>query len=493
MIEYIYFVKCPNCDDEPFDFFDAAKEFAMGCLSEKPIITQVEVCRNDFGECTDSHDLGTIWSWEDMIKDVSTDESAVSIFTQGDFDKYNPDKDSEFDSLDNSVDFEVEEVLKESASRAELEKAFNDAGYATEPGTYDFKTIYDNYVKKNHKNPEALFDIIQFIKAEVANHHAKEKANGKDFDAATKTLMYKVKLRKPIPEGMTIEQLVEEMEENEDEVECKQCHELYDKSDCSYEIDLGWLCPQCEAAIKSRGETLTFREGPLEEAVANDFTWNKSPVELEYDKLGVTLQGVEKQSNDPYESPYHDEWDEDVSHTYEVDPITVAEFLWDVMTEEDVASVPGGFETLEDDAAFDSFMEEHFNALVEKYMDVILKKFEDDAIRDYEDKYDPYEVEANAKAGYWDNHRDDYFDESCATEQKTASMLEELEDSETYRKRLSLCPECGADSFDHETGICISCGFNILTEELDATDVKTLTDTLTKSLDPVEKKNRCFI
>ena len=50
MIEYIYFVKCPNCEDEPFDFFDAAKEFACGCLSQKPIITQVEVNRNDFGE-----------------------------------------------------------------------------------------------------------------------------------------------------------------------------------------------------------------------------------------------------------------------------------------------------------------------------------------------------------------------------------------------------------------------------------------------------------
>lgn len=631
MIEYIYFVKCPNCDDEPFDFFDAAKEFAMGCLSEKPIITQVEVCRNDFGECTDSHDLGTIWSWEDMIKDVSTDESAVSIFTQGDFDKYNPDKDSEFDSLDNSVDdvpdnFCMPESLIED-TRVLTETDMLDANWAINNcsplvkqmiaddmicgisaekvidrrirfaqktgrcpfcgGTLDdmicdmcknsfrqngcnglntklidallirsiekadpkFKNLSINdkveYIfnayfgnpNESGKNTEKRVDrennrnkilggsgydesanrvraakqkikqeILLADKRETEINDALAKVKPEDYIKEDVYASAKSDIqafgnipvavdeskasvsRKPIPEGMTIEQLVEEMEENEDTVECKWCHELFDKSEVRYEVDLGYLCDQCTAAIKSRGETLTFREGPLEEAVANDFTWNKSPVELEYDKLNVTLQGVEKQSNDPYESPYHDEWDEDVSYTYEVDPITVAEFLWDVMTEEDVASVPGGFETLEDDVAFDSFMEEHFNALVEKYMDVILKKFEDDAIRDYEDKYDPYEVEANAKAGYWDNHRDDYFDESCATEQKTASMLEELEDSETYRKRLSLCPECGADSFDHETGICISCGFNILTEELDATDVKTLTDTLTKSLDPVEKK-----
>jgi hypothetical protein len=65
---------------------------------------------------------------------------------------------------------------------------------------------------------------------------------------------------KPIPEGMTIEQLVEEMEENEDTVECTWCNELFDKSECRKEVDLGWLCSRCEAAIKSRGETLTFRE-----------------------------------------------------------------------------------------------------------------------------------------------------------------------------------------------------------------------------------------
>jgi hypothetical protein len=66
--------------------------------------------------------------------------------------------------------------------------------------------------------------------------------------------------RKPIPDGMTIEQLVEEMEENEDTVECTWCNDLFDKSECRKEVDLGWLCSRCEAAIKSRGETLTFRE-----------------------------------------------------------------------------------------------------------------------------------------------------------------------------------------------------------------------------------------
>jgi hypothetical protein len=42
------------------------------------------------------------------------------------------------------------------------------------------------------------------------------------------------------------------------------------------------------------------------------------------------------------------------------------------------------------------------------------------------------------------------------------STRKELEEPEDYKARLVACPECGFDeSFDHETGICINCGFNI--------------------------------
>ena len=84
MIQYIYFVKCPGCEDEQFDFFDEAKTYALGCLSAKPIITQVEVDRDDFGCCTDSCDLGTIWSYEDALGNDcgSEDDNSLSTFTK---------------------------------------------------------------------------------------------------------------------------------------------------------------------------------------------------------------------------------------------------------------------------------------------------------------------------------------------------------------------------------------------------------------------------
>jgi hypothetical protein len=62
----------------------------------------------------------------------------------------------------------------------------------------------------------------------------------------------------------------------------------------------------------------------------------------------------------------------------------------------------------------------------------------------------------------YDEWRDEkYFGEEV---QKSGSkpFLEELEEADTYRARLVDCPECGfKESFDHETGICINCGFNI--------------------------------
>lgn len=54
---------------------------------------------------------------------------------------------------------------------------------------------------------------------------------------------------------------------DEDEVACTWCEEKFPKSECRFEVGdgspdggLGWLCRRCEAAIKSRGEDLTFRE-----------------------------------------------------------------------------------------------------------------------------------------------------------------------------------------------------------------------------------------
>lgn len=374
MIQYIYFVKCPECADEPFDFFAEAKDYALGCLSKKPIITQIEVNRNDFGECTDSADLGTIWSWEDMMTETEA-EPTISIFTKDDLKRMAGGQDPEFDNLDNSVDCEVvesdleEDILPRGFMKAT--KAPKDSEYVivlrnavngrcsffginsrqttdinkamTYPGEFsaedDIKYAEDALAQQvetrdDHLNSTEFFVTtvaeakkLQTTRETKADHQARLKVTANDK-------------RKHIPEGMTIEQLVEEMEENEDMVECKVCNDLFDKSECRKEVNLGWLCSRCEAAIKSRGETLTFKENSY-----RDF--------------------LDEEAEEPTKEP--------------------------------------------------------------------------ESLHDLGNEYD---------GGY--------------PKETSKSVLEELEDADVYRERLALCPECGENTFDHDTGLCLNCGFNTL-------------------------------
>lgn len=345
MIQYIYFVKCSDCEDEPFDFFDEAKQFALGCLSKKPIITQIEVDRNDFGECTDSCDLGTVWSWEDVMKETDA-EPAISVFTKDDLEGYCPDCDPEFDNLDNSLDFEVEK-----------------------PETSEVSAI--------DKVPDSF--------------------------------------RKPIPEDMTIEQLVEEMEENEDTVECTWCSDLFDKDQCRKEVNLGYLCSRCEAAIKSRGEKLTFEENNywdfLDESASSIKPFDpKERVEFEYKDIEVTVELGRDQGWDDYYGGWDEPIEKDFSGNfiYEVEAQEVAAAIWEYFLDDEIImSLPGGPEAMEcenyTDEASLKFWGLHFEDLLKKYYDKLLEFFRDPA----------EDAAAEAfTAEYYDNlESDDYYED----------------------------------------------------------------------------------
>ena len=364
MIEYIYFVKCPNCEDEHFYFFNDAKDCAMGRLSQKPVITQTEVNRNDFGECTDSCDLGTVWSWEDMMKDVPADPEQTT-FSKADTVECTNCFDPEFDALDNSL--------------------------------------------------------------EAVAH-------------------------KPVPAGMTIESLVEEMEENEDDVECRRCEELFDKSECKYDKDYqGWLCWHCQQAVLDHGGDLKICTAPVDESYSSN---PQDQVELEYPELTVTLYGSMRDVDDWDEVEHTD------SHVYLVPKIEVATAIWENwITEEDVADVEGGLEALEDDAAWEKFLETHFDDLFEKYHAQILEYFKDEATEDFrersQEEYQMDQLSSNIDRAY-DEWRDERFDESA---QKP--FLEEFDDAETHKANLTDCPECGTVSYDMKEQYCINCGLNL--------------------------------
>ena len=192
------------------------------------------------------------------------------------------------------------------------------------------------------------------------------------------------------------------MEENEDTVECTWCRDLFDKSECRYEVNLGWLCSRCEAAIKSRGEKLTFKENYYQDFLNEAFN-PKDTVDFEYDDFTTAIQG--KQT-----AP--DEWDEaeySSSYTYTLTAEEVASDLWEnFLTEEDVADVPGGFEALKSSAAWNEFLDTHFDALVEKYYNDLLKFYEERAFEEFEESvsWDDY----LEKSGYYDKYEYNYDD-----------------------------------------------------------------------------------
>ncbi len=391
MTQYIYFVKCPDCEDEIFDFFDEAEEFALSCLSKKPIITQTEVERNDFGECTDSCDLGTIWSWEDIIGEKTESEPAVSVFNKDDLNSSTNCEDSEFD---NDVFKIFNDLIKDEHEAIDgyesAEDMINQYDFSSEDKDIILSTLA--HIKAEEEEHIDELEKLPYENTATSNSCCKEPED--DFEESCE--------RKPIPDGMTLKELVEEMEENEDMVECAWCKDLFDKSECRYEVDLGWLCSRCEAAIKSRGETLTFKENDYWDFLNEAFN-PKDTVDFKYDDFTTTIQGNQT-------AP--DEWDEaeySSSYTYTLTAEEVASDLWEnFLTEEDVADVPGGFEALKSSAAWNEFLDTHFDALVEKYYNDLLKFYEERAFEEFEESvsWDDY----LEKSGYYDKYEYNYDD-----------------------------------------------------------------------------------
>ena len=439
MITYTYIVKCPECEDEFFDFFDEAKEFALSCMSKKPIITQTEVERNDFGECTDHCDLGTIWSWEDMMQDTKSEDD--TIFSKNetfgisedldDFDDFDigPQSD-EFDSIDNSVDFEIDEIS-------------------------------DNF-------------------------------------------------RKPIPEGMTIEQLVEEMEENEDTVECTWCNDLFDKSECRKEVDLGWLCSRCEAAIKSRGETLTFRENNYWDFLDEDITAERSLEDLVKDSINHLINDLGKDST---AEDFVDDIIMDIERNYDnfvpEEPENYHKWASAIACEvsrqlnnqlDERLDLNIDFSQVIDSSDMEIWGLEHIRE--DFYKAVLLKRFENvdqrgldesqkvtDEMYDIDGMFTFYFLKDGSPDLYsWNvnllgelgsiniEFEDTRYEDAVARVFNRKTFKEDVkeihdlgneydggypaETPEVSDSHLRLCPECGKDTFDIETGVCVECGFN---------------------------------
>lgn len=487
MIQYIYFVKCPNCEDEHFDFFDEAKTFALGELSKKPIITQVEVDRNDFGECVDSTDLGTIWSWEEVVKDVG-DESQP-VFTKSDLEIN--DDDPEFLITDD--------ILEVSASTEDEQKPV--------------------VTKQPVESGRTLKDLVKLM--EENEDEAECRCCYETFPKDTMTTL----------EGERFCPDCAEQVADGDIVKCEWCEDYFDKSECDFAPDWdGYLCKRCIQAILSRGEQIVLRHGGYNEDLkvteeveledpecyyckehhpaetmhvefdnnikddvlvcdtcyaelfgadeeldieivddlgtqfdggypetseVTEAVEKTEYIEFEYSDLTTTVQGPKRDADD------WDEFDYTGDYTYKVPKDEVATTLYEeFMTDEDVADVPGGFETLEDDDEWSKYLETHFDALLEKYYDQLLEYYKENAEEAFADDVSYDDLAADRYAAEIDRAYDEWRDRRLFGEEAKSPKATLAESDDEDETGLTLCPECGKNSFDPETGVCVNCGFN---------------------------------
>lgn len=485
MIQYIYFVKCPDCEDEHFDFFDEAKTFALSELSKKPIITQVEVDRNDFGECVDSTDLGTVWSWEEVVKDLG-DESKP-VFTK-----------SDLEINDDDPEFLITDDILEVPAPAEDEQ---------EPATDKQPVATGRTIK----------DLVKLM--EENEDEAECRCCYETFPKESMTTL----------EGERFCADCAEQIEDGDIVKCEWCEDYFDKSECDFAPDWnGYLCKRCIQAILSRGEQINLRHGGYnEELTVTEEVELEDPecyyckehrpaetmhvefdnnikddvlvcdtcyaelfgadeeldieivddlgtqfdggypetsevteavkkteyIEFEYSDLTTTVQGPKRDADD------WDEFDYTGDYIYKVPKDEVATTLYEeFMTDEDVADVPGGFDALEDDDEWAKFLETHFDALLEKYYDQLLEYYKDYAEEAFADDVSYDDLAADRYAAEIDRAYDEWRDRRLFGEEAASPKTTLAEsDDETG---LTLCPECGKNSFDPETGVCVNCGFN---------------------------------
>jgi hypothetical protein len=287
-------------------------------------------------------------------------------------------KDPEFDAIDNSVDFEPETF--EVSDKDKLSE------WKTKPSTNSREALWDRLVDLIDSN-SAIEEVLADELAPLGGYpdgkyfgdwddssfpeDVLSTAALKDFvdRAVAKYSMDEACIRKPIPEGMTIEQLVEEMEENEDTVECKKCGELCDKQHCRHDVgSKGWICENCDS---SPVEESTTSSQKAVEAIVTKFDPNRI-IELNYN-----------------------------GYCYERDAEDIANLIWEnFLTEEDAASY-GGLEALNDDAVWDNFLAENFEDLFDKYYDEIHDFYYLDAVRDSRKHSSSY---YNRASNYWSNH-----------------------------------------------------------------------------------------
>jgi len=198
-----------------FDDRDKAIAYAKDHAANQTWVEEIEVVLNDANEVIDEYPPVTIWEYldnEDLFGAREEDPNDFAI---------------EFPKTDNDADYikEIESKLAELRSRLEeVEKGHHDEFTPTEIAT--LKATIEKY-------EEELYFAKQAKEYEESQWAVDVPADWDDPN------------RMPSKhEDLRIKEAVKDLEEHENEVECKCCFELFPKEACT-KTDDGYICPRC--------------------------------------------------------------------------------------------------------------------------------------------------------------------------------------------------------------------------------------------------------
>ena len=150
---------------------------------------------------------------------------------------------AEFENKDAAIDY-AKQHLDKLPFVDELEVSYDANGEIED--VFNYKTIWDHTMS----DQEAEVAVADAIDTEDAywdfKGNQEVEAEKNKYDLGDTTWFE------------SMDNLVEEMEENEDMVECKECFDLFPKTDC-IKIDFGYVCPTCH----NNGKVFTVSDNEI--------------------------------------------------------------------------------------------------------------------------------------------------------------------------------------------------------------------------------------
>lgn len=150
---------------------------------------------------------------------------------------------AEFENKDAAIDY-AKQHLDKLPFVDELEVSYDANGEIAD--VFNYKTIWDHTMA----DQEAEVAVADAIDTEDAywdfKGNQEVEAEKNKYDLGDTTWFE------------SMDNLVEEMEENEDMVECKECFDLFPKTDC-IKIDFGYVCPTCH----NNGKVFTVSDNEI--------------------------------------------------------------------------------------------------------------------------------------------------------------------------------------------------------------------------------------